>query len=116
MIRRMVFRKVCQSGRMSWHGPKIGFDPRCDLLVGGSRVFLDGRRFVMAADAAPTLPPQVEKIDRVIGQGWADYSLKPSPQEDELKWCRRLFLDVTDESRPSQKSKSFRRIDRRIGS
>jgi Protein of unknown function (DUF1549)/Protein of unknown function (DUF1553) len=41
-----------------------------------------------------TVPPQVEKIDTAISQVWKDYELKPSPVEDELKWCRRLFLDV----------------------
>lgn len=40
------------------------------------------------------LPPQVEKINASISQIWKDYSIKPSPAEDDLKWCRRLFLDV----------------------
>jgi Protein of unknown function (DUF1549)/Protein of unknown function (DUF1553) len=40
------------------------------------------------------LPEQVEKINASISQIWKDYSVKPSPVEDDLKWCRRLFLDV----------------------
>jgi hypothetical protein len=44
-------------------------------------------------DVAP-LPPQVEKIDKALQQGWLEAEVRPSPAEDELKWCRRLFLDV----------------------
>jgi hypothetical protein len=44
-------------------------------------------------DIAP-LPPQVEKIDKALQQGWLEAEVRPSPAEDELKWCRRLYLDV----------------------
>jgi len=44
-------------------------------------------------DVAP-LPPQVERIDKALQQGWLEAEVRPSPAEDELKWCRRLFLDV----------------------
>jgi len=39
-------------------------------------------------------PIQVEKIDRSMAASWADFDLKPSPLEDEIKWCRRVYLDV----------------------
>jgi hypothetical protein len=49
-----------------------------------------------AADkqGAVTLPPQVEKIDLAMQAGWVDAGIKPSPTEDELKWCRRVYLDL----------------------
>ncbi|XZE35555.1 DUF1549 domain-containing protein [Pirellulaceae bacterium SH501] len=49
-----------------------------------------------AADkqGAVTLPPQVEKIDLAMQAGWVDAGIKPSPAEDELKWCRRVYLDL----------------------
>ena len=47
-----------------------------------------------APSKASELPLQVEKINASISQVWKDYSIKPSPAEDDLKWCRRLFLDV----------------------
>ncbi|MCU0717165.1 MAG: DUF1549 and DUF1553 domain-containing protein [Pirellula sp.] len=49
-----------------------------------------------AADkqGAVTLPPQVEKIDLAMQAGWVDAGVKPSPAEDELKWCRRVYLDL----------------------
>ncbi len=55
--------------------------------------------FAMNASAADkqgavTLPPQVEKIDLAIQAGWVDAGVKPSPAEDELKWCRRVYLDL----------------------
>jgi hypothetical protein len=55
-----------------------------------------GGRNVLAAPPGQKseLPPQVEKINASISQVWKDYSVKPSPVEDDLKWCRRLFLDV----------------------
>jgi hypothetical protein len=40
------------------------------------------------------LPPQVEKINKAMQQGWEENGLKPSPAEDELKWCRRVYLDL----------------------
>jgi hypothetical protein len=43
---------------------------------------------------APSVPPQVEKINASIAASWKDYSLKPSPMEDDLKWCRRVFLNI----------------------
>ncbi len=41
-----------------------------------------------------TLPVQVKKIDASMVASWADNKIKPSPFEDDVKWCRRVFLDV----------------------
>jgi hypothetical protein len=59
-------------------------------IAGGETAFSSDKR------SKPTLPPQVEKIDEAMRQGWADADVTPSPAaaEDELKWARRLFLDV----------------------
>ncbi len=47
-----------------------------------------------ASPSQAALPPQVEKINTAISQVWKEYDLKPSPVEEEAKWCRRVFLDV----------------------
>jgi len=44
--------------------------------------------------STPTVPGQVEKINLAIASVWKDYSLKPSPMEDDLIWCRRVFLNI----------------------
>lgn len=33
-------------------------------------------------------------INSNIQQGWTDYELKPSPDANDGKWCRRVYLDV----------------------
>ncbi len=38
--------------------------------------------------------PQVQLINAAIEQQWSDYGLKPSPVEEDGKWCRRVFLDL----------------------
>lgn len=45
-----------------------------------------GRRFL--------LPRQVEQINEAMEATWKDAELRPSPAEDELKWCRRVYLDI----------------------
>ena len=40
------------------------------------------------------LPVQVAKIDAAMVASWSENKIKPSPFEDEVKWCRRVFLDV----------------------
>ena len=40
------------------------------------------------------LPVQVGKVNASMTASWADNSIKPSPLEDDVKWCRRVFLDV----------------------
>jgi hypothetical protein len=41
-----------------------------------------------------TLPPQVEKIDKALEASWADAGIRPSPVEEDLKWVRRVYLDI----------------------
>jgi len=38
--------------------------------------------------------PQVAMINEEIAKVWDEYKVKPSPAEDEGKWCRRVFLDI----------------------
>jgi hypothetical protein len=40
------------------------------------------------------LPPQVEKINKAVATTWEENNLKPSPVEDDLKWARRVHLDL----------------------
>lgn len=41
-----------------------------------------------------TVMPQVDKINRAMTELWSENGMKPSPTEEESKWCRRVFLDV----------------------
>jgi hypothetical protein len=65
-----------------------------------SVLLANGAIFVFLGLAGPlfaqviNLPKQVDLINRAMQQGWADNGLKPSPAEDELKWCRRVYLDL----------------------
>jgi hypothetical protein len=45
-----------------------------------------GRRMV--------LPNQVEAINSAMEATWSDAGIRPSPVEDDLKWCRRVYLDI----------------------
>lgn len=38
--------------------------------------------------------PQVGKINEEIRAVWTDYGIRPSPEEIDTKWLRRLYLDV----------------------
>jgi hypothetical protein len=40
------------------------------------------------------LPRQVDEINQAIEASWKENELRPSPIEDELKWCRRVYLDI----------------------
>jgi hypothetical protein len=40
------------------------------------------------------LPRQVEMINAAMEATWKDAQIRPSPIEDELKWCRRVYLDI----------------------
>jgi hypothetical protein len=40
------------------------------------------------------LPRQVELINAAMEATWKDAEIRPSPIEDELKWCRRVYLDI----------------------
>lgn len=41
-----------------------------------------------------TLPPQVEKIDKALEASWSEAGIRPSPVEEDLKWVRRVYLDI----------------------
>jgi Protein of unknown function (DUF1549)/Protein of unknown function (DUF1553) len=81
-------------------------------MIALSMLIISSFTFAASPTKTSTLPPQIEKIDTAISQVWKDYELKPSPVEEELKWCRRLFLDVIgripshDEIREFDKDKS----------
>jgi hypothetical protein len=38
--------------------------------------------------------PQVQMINRALEQQWQEYGLRPAEDEQEMKWCRRVFLDL----------------------
>ena len=38
--------------------------------------------------------PQVQYINSMIRQGWADNGLTPSPAATDAEWCRRVYLDI----------------------
>merc|ERR1712232_36687 len=46
------------------------------------------------AAAPPEPPPQVAKINMLIEQGWRDYDVRPAPELDDARWCRRVYLDI----------------------
>ena len=72
--------------------PNTAIHSVCSLLSIGSLTLWLAANSMAAPNA--NLPPQVEKINTSISQIWKEYSLKPSPVEEDLKWCRRLFLDM----------------------
>ena len=56
---------------------------------------LEHRTEAQAADAMDSYGiPQVATINEKIRQGWEDYGIRPSPQELDTVWARRVFLDV----------------------
>lgn len=40
------------------------------------------------------VPPQVAMIDAAIERGLEDFRIRPAPEADDLKWCRRVYLDL----------------------
>jgi hypothetical protein len=68
-------------------GPKIG-------VITLSLFLLAGPVLGASPDKGTLLPPQVDKINSAMAQSWQDFQLKPAAPEDDLKWCRRIFLDV----------------------
>jgi len=40
------------------------------------------------------LPPQVELIDKAMEGAWLEAKIRPSVAEEDLKWCRRVYLDI----------------------
>ncbi len=47
-----------------------------------------------AAAQEPVSGGQVERINELVAQTWADYSLTPSVDATEGEWCRRVYLDL----------------------
>lgn len=39
-------------------------------------------------------PPQVALINSAIEEGWREFDVKPAPVVDDIKWCRRVYLDI----------------------
>ena len=48
---------------------------------------------IKSASETSTIP-QVDQINRLIRQGWADYEITASPPATEGEWCRRVHLDI----------------------
>lgn len=58
-------------------------------------ILLVGVVVVTTAQASsPSLPPQVAEINAAVEQQWRDYEIRPAPEADDAKWCRRLYLDL----------------------
>lgn len=51
---------------------------------------------LVAADrrATQNTIPQVELINNALQSQWDAYGLTPAPDEEDQKWCRRVFLDL----------------------
>lgn len=62
------------------------------LILSFAGVFAPGE--LRAGNVPEPNISQVKMINAAIEQQWQDYGLKPADYEDELKWCRRLFLDL----------------------
>lgn len=73
------------------------------VSVGGFRLLLVGALMVLgsrtgAVHAAGALEvseiPQVKLINSAIDSSWSEQGLTAAPVEDDLKWCRRVHLDL----------------------
>ncbi len=64
----------------------------CNMTVLGLAVFIAGT--ARAANAPEPNIAQVKLINAAMTQQWGDYGLRPSPVEEDGKWCRRVFLDL----------------------
>jgi len=88
--------------------PKVTFPIQFTLALGVLAIVVEvGVVSAASPGKKSELPPQVEKINASIAQIWKDYSIKPSPAEDDLKWCRRLFLDVVGRIPSHQELQEF---------
>ncbi|MCA9174533.1 MAG: DUF1549 domain-containing protein [Planctomycetales bacterium] len=63
------------------------------LLLAAAVLATTGRVTAQESSSQSRIP-QVEQINRLVQQGWADYELTPSTPATESEWCRRVFLDV----------------------
>lgn len=52
-------------------------------------------------------PSILGEVDRLIGEQWEGYELKPSADATEGEWCRRLFLDVLGRTPTVDELKAF---------
>jgi hypothetical protein len=78
-----------------------------------------------AAGAEVSDIPQVQMINAAMEQQWRESGLVPSPVEDDLKWCRRVHLDLigriptyeelTDFVRDKDHRKREKLVDRLLG-
>lgn len=50
--------------------------------------------YFAASCAAQSNYEQVKVINQHIQQGWSDYEIRPAPEVDDAKWCRRVHLDI----------------------
>lgn len=57
------------------------------------------------------LPPQVELIDKQIEQTWKDFQITASKVEDDLLWCRRVYLDLLGRIPTFKEFQSFAKND-----
>ena len=73
---------------------KVAQTVRLTALVGLLGLTGNASAIAESAGKPSHLPVQVDKINTSIAQIWKDYEIKPSPTEDDLKWCRRVFLDL----------------------
>ncbi len=64
------------------------------LVAGICVAIVGGQSLAFGQGKALSLPPQVEEINKQIEQSWKDYHLAPSKVEDDILWCRRLYLDL----------------------
>lgn len=53
-----------------------------------------GCRCVIAQRSVGSQHPQVAKINALFEEQWKAWGLRPSPVEDDGKWCRRVYLDL----------------------
>ena len=68
--------------------------PRPWVLLSLHAVLFGGLGVPDSRGASPTLPPQVTEINSAIEQQWRDFEIKPAPEVEDDRWCRRVFLDL----------------------
>ena len=69
----------------------------CSVLVSALSLGLQAQEDAVSGakvNRRATLPPQVEKIDKAMAAAWTDARIRPAAVEDDLKWCRRVYLDI----------------------
>lgn len=71
-------------------------DCRPLLSLCAATCLLVGLAIVPSTVAVAQTPtrPQVAMINELIEQGWRDYEIRPAPEVDDARWCRRVYLDI----------------------